>query len=93
MYCNRHCTKSDYEKLKIKTSSFLNLLKKDDPLFLEYGQELVELMIDYDQEIAHRFSSNLNKEISHQELYVLEERIIEELLRNVMVDVYEHQEK
>ena len=90
MRCGYHCTKMDYLNIKTKTDAFLKLLQKDDPLFFEYGMKLVDEMKDYDFELANKFLLVLNKDISHQEMYEREGRLIRELMQNIMVDMMEH---
>ena len=90
MRCGYHCTKADYLKMKAKTDAFLKLVKKEDPLFLKYGKQLADEMSDYDADLANRFSFILSKDITLQELYEKEAEIIDELIQNIMVDIYEH---
>ena len=90
MRCGYHCTKADYLNIKTKTDAFLKLLQKDDPLFFDYGKRLADEIKDYDFELANKFLLVLNKDISHQEMYEREERLIRELIQNIMVDMMEH---
>ena len=90
MRCGYHCTKDDFFKMKNDSDIFLNLLKKGNPTYMKYGQALGDEMKDYDFTLASNFLLVLNKDISLQEKYEKEEKIIEELLQNIMVDIYEH---
>lgn len=93
MYCNRHCTKEDYYRIKEMCDNFLCKVKNDCCDYLDYGKKLQLEMKNYDEDLSNSFSRVICRYFPSDELYQKSKEIIDELLSNVLIDVYEHNEK
>ena len=90
MYKGKHCSYQDYLNIQKKCDAFIHALNKNESTFLLEGEKLYVEILDYDREIASRFIHVLKSSDEKEKNAASLKKILDELLRNVLVDVNEH---
>ena len=91
MFNNRHCTYSDYRLLVDSGDHFLSLLKTNDKDRLENLDSFLDLIRQFDNDIASQiYIVMVDIKLNEEQKYNRVSEIIESLKRNVLVDIQEH---
>ena len=91
MFSNRHCTYSDYRLLVDSGDHFLSLLKTNDKDCLENLDSFLDLIRQFDNDIASQiYIVMVDTKLEKEQKYNRVSEIIESLKRNVLVDIQEH---
>ena len=92
MYMCRHCTEDDFYRLDELIKGFCSL-EKDLDKALEYTRSILKDIEAFDEDIARRLSFTLSGSLEKEEKVKKLYDYLEELRQNVIIDVYEHNEK
>lgn len=90
MYKGRHCEESDYILLVRETEKIISLLSKDIDAYSSLIN-YIDFISDFDEDIASKIRFHLDKDnLDKSKMIRVISRYVEELKRNVIVDIKEH---
>lgn len=94
MFDGRHCTQKDLDLLIKETNKIISVISsdKDDDIKKSSLVNFINLIKRFDYQIADSLQNKINSSGNdYQRIKEIIKTHVEELKRNVIIDIYEHQ--